>query len=287
MDTPNGNITKARLIAPSATTHAVDMNQRSIELTVAQRTGGVKLTAPASPELAPPGYYMLFLVDSQGVPSVAKFVKLDAGSGRTVEDKAAGRPTSASSIEKSGLESGKAVDANSATRWSSGFSDNQWWQVDLGSVRKVSRVELNWESAYASRYKILTSTDGTSFSEAADVTISAAGLKVTNFAERDARYIRVQGVTRASAYGISFWDARVFGPADTGHDTPTATATAAFDWPISPRARPQRHRASRGRASRRRRPWTTAPPPAGAQTSSTPPGGRWTLAPRSRSTRSS
>ena len=40
VDTPNGNITKARLIAPSAVTHAVDMNQRSIELTVAQRTGG-------------------------------------------------------------------------------------------------------------------------------------------------------------------------------------------------------------------------------------------------------
>ena len=35
---------------------------------------------------------MLFLVDSQGVPSVAKFVKLEAGSSATVEDKAAGRP---------------------------------------------------------------------------------------------------------------------------------------------------------------------------------------------------
>ena len=225
VDTPNANITKARLIAPSAVTHAVDMNQRSIELTVAQRSGGVKLTAPASPELAPPGYYMLFLVDSQGVPSVAKFVKLDAGSGPTSEDKAAGRPTSSSSIEKAGLESGKAVDANSVTRWSSGFSDNQWWQVDLGSVRKVSRVELNWEAAYASRYRILTSSDGTTFTEVADVTTSAPGLKVTNFAAADARYVRVQGVTRATAYGISFWDARVFGPADTTSPPPTATAS--------------------------------------------------------------
>ena len=53
------------------------MNQRYIPLTVAQRTGGVTLTAPASPELATPGYYMLFLLNDQGVPSVAKWVKLE------------------------------------------------------------------------------------------------------------------------------------------------------------------------------------------------------------------
>ena len=43
-----------------------------------------------------------------------------------------------------------------ATRWSSGFADNQWWQVDLGSAVSIDKVELNWEDAYASRYKILT-----------------------------------------------------------------------------------------------------------------------------------
>jgi hypothetical protein len=76
VDTPNADIAKARLIAPAAVTHANDMNQRSIELTVAQRTGGVRLTAPARAELASPGYYMLFLVNGQGVPSVAKWVRL-------------------------------------------------------------------------------------------------------------------------------------------------------------------------------------------------------------------
>src|SRR4051812_13377802 len=127
------------------------MNQRSIELTVAQRAGGVRLTGPATPELAPPGYYMLFLVNGQGVPSVAKFVRLDPGTATSTQDLAAGRATSASSVEKAGVESGKAVDGSSTTRWSSAFTDNQWWQVDLGSVRRVSRVELNWEDAYASR----------------------------------------------------------------------------------------------------------------------------------------
>ena len=61
-------------MAPGATTHANDMNQRYIPLTVAQRAGGVTLTAPATADIATPGYYMLFLLNDRGVPSVAKFV---------------------------------------------------------------------------------------------------------------------------------------------------------------------------------------------------------------------
>ena len=37
---------------------------------------GVTLTAPPNGNIAPPGYYMLFVVDTTGVPSVAAFVKV-------------------------------------------------------------------------------------------------------------------------------------------------------------------------------------------------------------------
>ena len=74
--TPDTNVTGAALIAPGATTHANDMNQRYISLRVTQRPGGVTLTAPASPQIATPGYYMLFLLNDQGVPSVARFIRL-------------------------------------------------------------------------------------------------------------------------------------------------------------------------------------------------------------------
>jgi Galactose oxidase-like, Early set domain len=76
VDTPDANITRATLIAPSAVTHAADMNERSLSLSVSQRAGGVTLTAPASAAIAPDGYYMLFLLTDQGVPSVAKWVRL-------------------------------------------------------------------------------------------------------------------------------------------------------------------------------------------------------------------
>jgi hypothetical protein len=107
-----------------------------------------------------------------------------------------------------------AIDGVSTTRWASARIDNQWWQVDLGRARKVDAVEINWEAAYARQYRIQTSTDGTTFTDAATVNITARGLKRTEFAERSARYVRVLGVTRATVYGISFWDLRVFGVPD-------------------------------------------------------------------------
>jgi hypothetical protein len=79
VDTPNTNITSAALVAPAAVTHGVDMNQRMLKLPVVQRTGCVSVTAPTGRNAAPPGYYMLFLLNDQGVPSVAKFVKLEEG----------------------------------------------------------------------------------------------------------------------------------------------------------------------------------------------------------------
>ena len=79
VDTPNTNITGATLAAPAAVTHGVDMNQRLLKLPVQQGTGCVSVTAPTRPNAAPPGYYMLFLLNDQGVPSVAKWVKLEEG----------------------------------------------------------------------------------------------------------------------------------------------------------------------------------------------------------------
>ncbi len=79
VNTPNTNIASAALAAPGAVTHGVDMNQRMLELPVDQRTGCVSVTAPTNVNAAPPGYYMLFLINDQGVPSAAKWVKLQEG----------------------------------------------------------------------------------------------------------------------------------------------------------------------------------------------------------------
>src|SRR5262249_43537166 len=47
-------------------------------LTFTTVAGGLSATAPASANIAPPGYYMLVIRNSTGVPSVASWVRLDS-----------------------------------------------------------------------------------------------------------------------------------------------------------------------------------------------------------------
>ncbi|MFW6694065.1 galactose oxidase-like domain-containing protein [Streptomyces sp. MAR4 CNX-425] len=67
-------VAKARLMRPGSVTHVTDVEQRSIQLDVEKGDGEVTVTVPEDPTLVPPGWYMLFVTDGEGVPSEAKWV---------------------------------------------------------------------------------------------------------------------------------------------------------------------------------------------------------------------
>ncbi|CAM5358520.1 hypothetical protein SPURM210S_02360 [Streptomyces purpurascens] len=69
-------IAKAELIRPAAVTHSSDPNQRFVDLPLSVDGNNVNLNVTSNPNLAPPGWYMLFAVDANGVPSVAEWVHL-------------------------------------------------------------------------------------------------------------------------------------------------------------------------------------------------------------------
>jgi len=84
VSTPDASrIASVSLIAPGAVTHAYNQNQRFVPLTFGQISGGLNIQAPVDGNLAPPGPYMLFLVDTNGVPSVASWVRLSGAAGDT------------------------------------------------------------------------------------------------------------------------------------------------------------------------------------------------------------
>lgn len=62
-----------------STTHGFDMNQRFLRLETHTTAKGVTAKAPADPRLAPPGHYWMFALSADGVPSVARLVRLDLG----------------------------------------------------------------------------------------------------------------------------------------------------------------------------------------------------------------
>src|SRR4051812_8830506 len=76
--TDGSPIASVALIDLSAVTHAFNHNQRYVPLTFSQAGNTISATAPPNANYAPPGYYMLVVKDSKGVPSVAKFVRVDS-----------------------------------------------------------------------------------------------------------------------------------------------------------------------------------------------------------------
>lgn len=72
------DIRSARLIWPSAVTHVTDPNARSVDINADQnKDGSITVTIPTDPAIAPSGWYMLFLIDADGVPSIGQWVHLN------------------------------------------------------------------------------------------------------------------------------------------------------------------------------------------------------------------
>jgi hypothetical protein len=70
------SISKVTLVRLSSVTHAFNQNQRINTLSFVREPTGLTVRIPASGNLCPPGHYMLFIVNSKGVPSVASMVRV-------------------------------------------------------------------------------------------------------------------------------------------------------------------------------------------------------------------
>ena len=77
VETPDAaSIARVSWIRLSSTTHAFNQNQRINRLAFSEAPAGLNVTAPSDSRLCPPGDYLLFILNSGGVPSVAKIVRI-------------------------------------------------------------------------------------------------------------------------------------------------------------------------------------------------------------------
>jgi hypothetical protein len=77
-------IRKVALIRLGAVTHSDNMEQRYVPLAFSAGTGSLAATGPANANIAPPGPYMLVIVDANGVPSVARMISLQGSAAPNV-----------------------------------------------------------------------------------------------------------------------------------------------------------------------------------------------------------
>ncbi|MEP7189721.1 MAG: carboxypeptidase regulatory-like domain-containing protein, partial [Roseiflexaceae bacterium] len=109
VSTDGSSISKVALIRPAAVTHAFDHDQRYVPLTFTQSGNTITAAAPANGNYAPPGYYMLIVTDSKGVPSVASWVRVDSTANLipgtlsgNVTDRASNSPIAGATVSYSG-----------------------------------------------------------------------------------------------------------------------------------------------------------------------------------------
>ncbi len=134
---------------------------------------------------------------------------------------------SATSAERGDLAAAAAIDHNTATRWGSTFSDNQSLTLDFGKTVLINRVRIDWESAHASQYLLQVSTDNNTWTTIKTVDNSQGGTEELTGLSGSGRYLRVQGVKRATQYGYSIVDIQAFSGAPVPPATPTPVPVPA------------------------------------------------------------
>lgn len=189
----------------------------------AATTTGQEPTAMETVPQAPPAQNMLL---------ASTAISTAAAASAAAPNLALYQPVSASSTQNAGNAAAYVVDGDAATRWSSQFSDAQWISVDLGAATQVNHVTLQWEAAFGKSYAIQTSTDNVNWRTVYSNANGAGGTEDARFNAVSARWVRMNAVKRATAWGYSLFEFKVFN--DPGAATPPAGGALPTDAIFAP-----------------------------------------------------
>lgn len=143
--------------------------------------------------------------DSRLVRSVREFVIKDQPASLTAFCTA-----TASSVHQEPYRAEYAVDGDESSYWSSAFQDDAWLAVDLGAAKRIGRVVIIWESAYAKAFTVELSTDGTSWKEVHRTVAGKGGTTDITLSPTEARHVRVVCTKRCTEWGNAIRELEVY-----------------------------------------------------------------------------
>ena len=251
------SIGKVALVRLGSATHSVDMDQRYIPLSFSAGSSSLQVIAPANSSIAPPGPYMLFIIDSNGVPSTASIVFLNGVTaaptpiptstpGPGPQNLALRKPASSSDQCQPWEGPEKAVNGS----WSLGRID-KWCSngagstlvIDLGAAYTVTRYVIHHagsggelSSANTRDFVLQTSLDATTWFTHVIVTGNTADVTTHDAPAQQARYVRLRidaPVTSGEVAG-RIYEVEVY----EGVPVPTPTPTPIFTFTATPTRTP-------------------------------------------------
>jgi hypothetical protein len=179
------SVTKVTLIRITSVTHAFNMNQRLSTLSFTPGSGTLDIMAPASANVAPPGDYLLFIVNGNGVPSVGNVVRLTAGaaaaaatlSSLSPSSAVAGGPAFTLTANGTGFVVGATVRWDGQQRTTTVVSDSQVTaqiaagDIDTAGTKQVTVVNPGAAPSNALPFTVTTPSPPSSFT----LTVSKTG----------------------------------------------------------------------------------------------------------------
>ncbi|MFF2744740.1 beta-N-acetylglucosaminidase domain-containing protein [Kitasatospora sp. NPDC058048] len=170
---------------------------------------GVPLLVGASAE-TPSGTYRVPVQFVAGTTTVRQVLQVHVVPPTGGPDLAAGAKATSSGDETANFPASAVTDGDPKTRWSSPPKDDAWVRLELPQATRLGAAVLHWQAAYAASYRIQVSADGNSWTDAATVDNGKGGDETVRFDAPGVRYVRVQGVARATKYGYSLWGVELY-----------------------------------------------------------------------------
>jgi hypothetical protein len=188
-------ITKAALVRLSSSTHSVNYDQRYVPLSLTRNGAVLGLRAPGSGAIAPPGLYMLFVLNTDGTPSAAWMTML--GGFGAASNTCSALPRSAHSV-RAATNTGAAaqlIDGSSTSAWTSteATSNTNFIELDMGAAQTIGGVLLDASASPALRLesaRVLVSADGVRYTLVQHQRITSAAPHLT-FRQTRARFVRI------------------------------------------------------------------------------------------------
>ncbi|MBN1384546.1 MAG: glycoside hydrolase family 9 protein [Elusimicrobia bacterium] len=116
----------------------------------------------------------------------------------------------ASSFEGPVYKPEYSIDNNIQTRWSSRYTDTQWIVFDLGKKESFNMVTIIWEAAYGKEYNLQISDNNRDWETVYKKRNGDGEEDTVILGNQKARYIRVYGIKRATVYGYSVYEFKVY-----------------------------------------------------------------------------
>jgi len=152
------NISQVLLMRNPTVTHAFGMDQREVILTFTAGNGTLTVTAPPNGNIAPPGYYMLFLLNNSGVPSVATFIQMTSGGSSkstvmTMPSSAIVAQSITSNPAQKHVQTSNITSSDAATK-TQGVSPIENPEARTEASRKTAaQIRGTWTGTFASKHQ--------------------------------------------------------------------------------------------------------------------------------------